>query len=141
MYARSRTVVTACLYALSGWAAFTGILIALGNTLLPPIARPTAPLVVLGLAVLTALAVAAVSVVYFRSTGTDDVLTALVLGTALAAIGLALDALLLLSTHFRYPHLDRSRMGTLAVSLLLGYAVAAVVPVTVASLRSPRSGD
>lgn len=131
----ARTVTLAYAYALLGWAFFTGLLIALGNTLLPTISRPAAPLVVLGLAALTALAVALISLDYFRRAGQADVYAALILGTCLASIGLALDAVLLLATDFSYPNVDEEKTATLAVLLLLGYAVAAAVPPLVAALR------
>jgi Family of unknown function (DUF5367) len=127
-------------YALVGWAFFTGLLVALGNVLLPAISQPATPLVVVGLALLTAGAVAALSLDYFRRTGRDDAEVALTLGTCLAAIGLTLDAVLLLSTDFRYPNVEAEKTATLAVLLLLGYAVAAVVPVGVAGLRAARRG-
>src|SRR5687767_3141130 len=128
-----RTVTLACAYALLGWAFFTGLLIALGNTLLPSISRPVTPLVVVALAALTAAAVAAISLDYFRRTKRSDVCAALTLGTCLASIGLALDAVLLLATDFRYPNVDEEKTATLAVLLLLGYAVAAAVPPVVAT--------
>lgn len=131
----ARTFILACAYALLGWAFFTGLLIALGNTLLPTISRPATPLVVLALAVLTGLAVAAISLDYFRRTGHADVCAALILGTCLASIGLALDAVLLLVTDFSYPNVDEEKTATLAVLLLLGYAIAAAVPPLVATLR------
>jgi hypothetical protein len=134
----SRAVALACLYALLGWAFFTGLLVALGNVLLPAISRPLTPLVVVGLAALTAGAVAVLSLDYFRRAQSDDVAAALGFGVCLASIGLTLDAVLLLSTDFRYPNVDEQRTATLAVLLLLGYAVAAVVPVLVASLRTAR---
>lgn len=134
----SRTVALACAYALLGWAFFTGLLVVLGNLLLPEISRPLTPLVVVGLAALTALAVAALSLDYFRRAKRDDVSAALTLGTCLASIGLSLDAALLLATRFRYPNVEAEKTATLAVMLLLGYAVAAVVPVVVASLRAVR---
>jgi len=125
-------------YALGGWAFFTGLLVALGDVLLPSISRPAAPLVVLGLAALTAVAVAGLSRDYFRRSGRGDVAAALTLGTCPASIGLALDAVLLLVTDFRYPNVDGEKTGTVAVLLLLGYAVAAVVPPAVASVRARR---
>jgi hypothetical protein len=131
----ARTVTLACAYALLGWAFFTGLLIALGNTLLPTISKPAAPLVVLGLAALTALAVALISLDYFRRAGQADVCAALILGTCLASIGLALDAVLLLATDFSYPNVDEEKTETLAVLLLLGYGVAAAVPPLVAARR------
>jgi uncharacterized protein DUF5367 len=133
----SRAVGLACAYALVGWAFFTGLLIALGNVLIPTISQPLTPLVVVGLAALTALAVAGLSLDYFRRAKREDASAALTLGTCLASIGLALDAVLLLSTDFRYPNVDAEKTATLAVLLLLGYAVAAVVPITVAALRKP----
>ena len=134
----SRAVALACTYALLGWAFFTALLMALGNVLLPTISRPLTPLVVVALATLTAGAVAVLSLDYFRRAKRDDAAAALTLGVCLASIGLTLDALLLLSTDFRYPNVDEQRTATLAVLLLLGYAVAAVVPVLVASLRTAR---
>lgn len=131
----TRTFTLACAYALLGWAFFTGLLIALGNTLLPAISRPAAPLVVLALAALTGVAVAVITLDYFRRSRRDDVCAALILGTCLASIGLALDAVLLLATEFSYPNVDEERTATLAVLLLLGYAVAAAVPPLVAMLR------
>ena len=131
----ARTFKLACAYALLGWAFFTGLLIALGNTLLPTISRPLTPLVVLALAALTAVAVAAISLDYFRRSGRRDVCAGLTLGTCVASIGLALDAVLLLATDFSYPNVDEERTATLAVLLLLGYAVAAITPALVASLR------
>jgi hypothetical protein len=131
----ARTVTLACAYALLGWAFFTGLLVALGNTLLPTISRPATPLVVLGLAALTALAVAVISLDYFRRSGRRDVCAALILGTSVVSIGLALDAVLLLATDFSYPNVDEEKTATLAVLLLLGYAVAAAVPPLVAVLR------
>lgn len=128
----------ACAYALLGWAFFTGLLVALGNMLLPAISRPLTPLVVLGLAALTAVAVTGLSLDYFRRTKRDDTSVALTLGVCLASIGLTLDAVLLLSTRFRYPNVDAQKTATLAVLLLLGYAVAAVVPPLVAALRADR---
>lgn len=131
----TRTFTLACAYALLGWAFFTGLLIALGNTLLPAISRPAAPLVVLALAALTGVAVAVITLDYFRRSRRDDVCAALILGTCLASIGLALDAVLLLATEFSYPNVDEEKTATLAVLLLLGYAVAAAVPPLVAVLR------
>lgn len=131
----TRTFTLACAYALLGWAFFTGLLIALGNTLLPAISRPAAPLVVLALAALTGVAVAVITLDYFRRSRRDDVCAALILGTCLASIGLALDAVLLLATEFSYPNVDEEKTATLAVLLLLGYAVAAAVPPLVAMLR------
>jgi hypothetical protein len=133
----SRAVGLACAYGLVGWAFFTGLLVALGNVLIPTISQPLTPLVVVGLAALTALAVAGLSLDYFRRAKRNDTSAALTLGTCLASIGLTLDAILLLFTDFRYPNVDAERTATLAVLLLLGYAVAAVVPVTVAALRKP----
>jgi hypothetical protein len=98
--------------------------------------RRATPLVVLGLAAGTAVAVAGVSLDYFRRARSDDLPAALTLGLCIASIGLTLDAVLLLSTDFRYPNVDEQRTATLAVLLLLGYAVAAVVPVLVAALRA-----
>ena len=123
-----------------GWAFFTGLLAALGDVLLPAISRPAAPLVVLGLAALTGVAVALISLDYFRRAGRDDAYVALALGICLASIGLALDAVLLLATEFRYPNVAAEKTGTLAVLLLLGYAVAAVVPVAVAAVRAGLHG-
>jgi hypothetical protein len=134
----SRAVALACTYALLGWAFFTVLLVALGNVLLPAISRPLTPLVVVALAALTAGAVAVLSLDYFRRAKSDDPAVALAFGVSLASIGLTLDAVLLLSTDFRYPNVDEQRTATLAVLLLLGYAVAAVVPVLVASLRTAR---
>jgi hypothetical protein len=134
----SRAVALACTYALLGWAFFTGLLVALGNVLLPTMSRPLTPLVVVGLAALTAGAVAALSLDYFRRAGSDDATAALGFGVCLASVGLTLDGLLLLATDFLYPNVDEQRTATLAVLLLLGYAVAAVVPVLVASLRTAR---
>jgi hypothetical protein len=131
----TRTFTLACAYALLGWAFFTGLLIALGNTLPPAISRPAAPLVVLALAALTGVAVAVITLDYFRRSRRDDVCAALILGTCLASIGLALDAVLLLATEFSYPNVDEEKTATLAVLLLLGYAVAAAVPPLVAMLR------
>lgn len=131
----TRTFTLACAYALLGWAFFTGLLIALGNTLLPAISRPAAPLVVLALAALTGVAVAVITLDYFRRSRRDDVCAALILGTCLASIGLALDAVLLLATEFSYPNVDEEKTATLAVLLLLGYAVAAAVPPLVTMLR------
>jgi chromate transport protein ChrA len=123
---------------LLGWAFFTGLLVALGNVLLPTISRPVTPLVVVALAALTAGAVALLTLDYFRRAKRDDATVALTFGVCLASIGLTLDAVLLLSTDFRYPNVDEQRTATLAVLLLLGYALAAVVPVLVASLRTAR---
>lgn len=134
----SSPVRLACAYALGGWAFFTGLLAALGDVLLPAISRPLAPLVVVGLAALTAAVVAGLSLDYFRRTKCDDATTALTLGICLASIGLTLDAVLLLSTRFRYPNVEAEKTATLAVLLLLGYAVAAVVPPLVAALRAGR---
>jgi hypothetical protein len=131
----ARPIRLACAYALLGWVFFTGLLIALGNTLLPTISRPLTPFVVVGLAALTAAAVAAISLDYFRRSGRSDVCAALVLGTCLASTGLALDAVLLLATDFSYPNVDEDKTATLAVLLLLGYAVAAAVPPLVAVSR------
>lgn len=128
----------ACSYALAGWVFFTALLIALGNVLLPVVTRPWAPLVVLALAAATGLAVAGLSLDYFRRTNREDTPAALTLGVCLASIGLTLDAVLLLATDFSYPNLDAERTSTLAVTLLLGYAVAAVVPPLVAALRRQR---
>jgi hypothetical protein len=111
------------------------LLVALGNVLLPAISRPLAPLIVVGLAGLTAVAVAGLSLDYFRRLNRDDANAALTLGLSLASIGLTLDAVLLLVTQFDYPNVDAQKTTTLAVLLLLGYAVAAVVPPAVASLR------
>jgi hypothetical protein len=134
----SRAVALACTYALLGWAFFTGLLVALGNVLLPTMSRPLTPLVVVALAALTAGAVAVLTLDYFRRAKRDDATAALAFGVCLASIGLTLDAVLLLSTDFRYPNVDEQRTATLAVFLLLGYALAAVVPVLVASLRTAR---
>jgi hypothetical protein len=131
----TRTFTLACAYALLGWAFFTVLLTVLGNTLLPTISRPAAPLVVLALGAVTALAVAAISLDYFRRSKRDDVCAGLMLGTCVASIGLALDAVLLLATDFSYPNVDDEKTATLAVLLLLGYAVAAAVPPLVAVLR------
>ena len=110
----------ACIYALAGWGVFTALLVALGDVLLPEPDDALAPLVVLGLGALTAVAVAALSLDYFRRARRRDALAALTLGICLAAIGLALDAVLLLATDFRYPNVDDERTGTLAAALLLG---------------------
>jgi Co/Zn/Cd efflux system component len=115
-------------YAVFGWAFFTALLAALGDLLLPEISQALTPLVVVGLAALTALVVAALSLDYFRRAGRNDALAALTLGVCLTSIGLTLDAVLLLATDFRYPNVDAEKTGTLAVLLLLGYAVAAVAP-------------
>jgi hypothetical protein len=131
----SRIVVPACIYALVGWAVFTALVVALGNLLVPTISSPLAPLVVPALAGLTALVVAALTLDFLRRTGRDDVCAALVLGTCLASVGLALDAVLLLATEFDYPNVDADRTPTLAVLLLLGYAAAAAVPPLVAARR------
>lgn len=131
----TRTFTLACAYALLGWAFFTVLLIALGNTLLPAISRPAAPLVVIALAALTGAAVAVISLDYFRRSSRNDVCAALMLSTCLASIGLGLDAVLLLATDFSYPNVDEEKTATLAVLLLLGYAVAAAVPPLVAVLR------
>jgi ABC-type sulfate transport system permease subunit len=133
-----RATALACLYALVGWAFFTGLLVALGNVLLPAITRPVTPLVVVGLAALTAVVVAGLTLDYFRRARRDDASAALTLGVSLASIGLTLDAVLLLSTDFRYPNVEEQKTATLAVLLLLGYAVAAVVPAIVAVLRAGR---
>jgi hypothetical protein len=130
-----RPAILACVYAVLGWAFFTGLLIGLGNILLPSISRSATPLVVVALGALTAAAVAAISLDYFRRSKRDDVCAGLLLGTFVASIGLALDAVLLLATDFRYPNVDEERTATLAVLLLLGYAVAAITPALVASLR------
>ncbi|MDQ2982380.1 MAG: DUF5367 family protein [Actinomycetota bacterium] len=98
------------------------------------------PLVMVGLAALTAGAVAGLSLDYFRRAKRDDVFAALTLGTCLASIGLALDAVLLLATRFRYPNVEAERRPTLAVTLLLGYAVAAVVPTAVVLARKKLPG-
>ena len=98
--------------------------------------RPVTPLVVTGLAGLTAVAVAGLSLDYFRRVDRDDANAALTLGLSLASIGLTLDAVLLLATRFDYPNVDAQKTTTLAVLLLLGYAVAAVVPPVVASTRA-----
>lgn len=119
--------------AFVGWAFFTGLLAGLANLVLPEISRPLTPVVV-GLAALTAVAVAALSLDYFRRAKRDDTVAALTLGLCLAAIGLTLDAALLLATDFRDPNVDAEKTGTLAVLLLLGYAVAAVAPVAVLSV-------
>jgi Family of unknown function (DUF5367) len=134
----SRAVTLACAYAVVGWAFFTGLLVALGNVLLPSISEPATPLVVVGLAALTAVAVAALSLDYFRRAKRDDASAALTLGTCVASIGLTLDSVMLLSTDFRYPNVDAEKTATVAVLLLLGYAVAAVVPVTVAAWQKRR---
>src|SRR5918999_1959288 len=134
----TRTFTLACAYALLGWAFFTVLLIVLGNTLLPAISRPAAPLVVIALAALTGAAVAVISLDYFRRSRRADVCAALTLGTCLASIGLALDAALLLATDFRYPNVVEEKTATLAVLLFLGYAVAAVTPVFVTALRTTR---
>jgi len=105
----SRAVTLACAYALVGWAFFTGLLVALGNVLLPSISRPLTPLVVVGLAALTAVAVAGLSLDFFRRVERDDVSVALTLGICLASIGLTLDAVLLLATRFRYPNVDEEK--------------------------------
>jgi hypothetical protein len=133
-----RIAILACVYAVLGWAFFTGLLIVLGNALLPTITRPATPLVVVALAALTAVAVAAISLDYFRRSKRDDVCAALLLGTCVASIGLVLDAALLLTTDFRYPNVDGDKTATVAVLLLLGYAVAAITPVGVATLRGGR---
>jgi hypothetical protein len=112
------------------------LLVALGNVLLPAISRPLTPLVVVGLAGLTAVAVAGLSLDYFHRADRDDLNAALTLGLSLASIGLTLDALLLLATRFDYPNVDAEKTTTLAVLLLLGCAVAAVVPPVVASARA-----
>jgi hypothetical protein len=133
-----RIAILACAYAVLGWAFFTGLLIALGNVLLPSISRPATPLVVLALGALTAAAVAAISLDYFRRSERDDVCSALLLGTCVASIGLALDAVLLMATDFRYPNVDEEKTATVAVLLLLGYGIAAITPVFVVSLRTAR---
>ena len=133
-----RVVALACTYAFVGWAVFSVLLVALGNVLLPEITRPATPAVVVALAGLTAVAVAALSLDYFRRVSSSDLTTALTLGVALASIGLGLDAALLLATQFRYPNVEAHRTPTLVVALLLGYAVAAVIPVEVALLRRAR---
>jgi hypothetical protein len=119
-------------YALVGWAFFTGLLVALGDVLLRPISAPATPGVVVGLAALTSLAVGALTIDYLRRAGRTDLGIAFAFGTCLAAIGLALDAVLLLATQFDYPNVGKEKMPTLAVLLLLGYAVAAAVPPVVA---------
>lgn len=131
----SRAVVLACTYAFLGWAFFTALLVALGNVLLPTLTRPSAPLVVVGLAAATAVAVVAVSLDYFRRARMDEVHAGLLLGVCVASIGLTLDAVLLLATDFEYPNVDADRTETLAVLLFLGYAVAAATPPLVAWLR------
>ena len=125
----------ACTYALLGWVGFTGLLIALGNVLLPELSRPLTPLVVVGLGAATALAVAAVSLDYFRRVGANDIPAGLLLGVCVTSIGLALDGVLLLATQFDYPNVNTNRTGTLAVLLFLGYAVAAATPPVVAWRR------
>jgi hypothetical protein len=134
----SRAIALACAYALLGWAFFTALLVVLGNVLLPTISQPLTPLAVVGLVALTAGAVAVLTLDFFRRARSDDTAVALGFGVCLASIGLTLDAVLLLATDFRYPNVDEQRTATLAVLLLLGYAVAAVVPVLVASLRTAR---
>ena len=126
----------ACTYALLGWAFFTGLLVALGNVLLPELSRPLAPLVVVGLAAATAGAVAVVSLDYFRRSRVDELLAGLLLGVCVASIGLTLDAVLLLATEFDYPNVDADRTETLAVLLFLGYAVAAATPPLIAWRRA-----
>jgi hypothetical protein len=133
----SRVVTLACLYAVAGWIVFTGLLIALGDVLLRPISRPVTPPVVVGLAALTALAVAVVSLDYFRRAGRSDLAAGLMLGTCVASIGLSLDAVLLLATRFEYPNVAEEKTSTLVAALMLGYAVAAAVPPLVAAHRGP----
>ena len=77
----------ACTYALLGWAFFTGLLVALGNVLLPELSRPLAPLVVVGLAAATAVAVAGVSLDYFRRARVDELPAGLLLGVCVARSG------------------------------------------------------
>jgi hypothetical protein len=135
-----RTVILALAYAAAAWSAFTGVLVAAGNMLLPELTRPSAPLVVVALCAVTAAAVALITMDYQRRAGRFDPAAALVLGTTLAAVGLTLDGVLLLATRFRYPRLDEAKTATLATLLLLAYAVAAVVPPCVALRRArPRS--
>jgi hypothetical protein len=134
----SRPVALACAYALVGWAFFTALLVALGNVLLPELSRPLTPLVVAALAGLTAFAVAGLSLDYFRRVDRDDANAALTLGISLASIGLTLDGVLLLATRFEYPNVAAEKTTTLAVLLLFGYAVAAVVPPAVASFLARR---
>jgi hypothetical protein len=126
-----RAVALAGAYAVVGWAFFTVAIVALGDVLLPTISDGVAPLVVLALAAVTAVAVAVLSVDYFRRARHADAALGLVLGVCLASVGLTLDGVLLLSTRFRYPNVDGSKIGTLTVSLFVGYAVAAVVPALV----------
>src|SRR5262249_22317931 len=66
------------------------------------------------LGLLTAAAVAVLSADYFRRTGRSDATAGLTLGVCLASIGLALDAILLLATRFRYPNVEAHRTPTLA---------------------------
>ena len=80
--------------------------------LLRPISRPVTPPVVVGLAALTALAVALVSLDFFRRAGRSDLARRPALGTSVASLGLALDAVLLLATHFRYPGLGEDKNAT-----------------------------
>ena len=134
----ARVLAVAAAYALVGWIFFTALLIALGDALLPAITRPLAPVVVLALVALTSVAVAGLSLDFFRRADRADAVAGLTLGVCFASIGLTLDGLLLLATDFRYPNVDASRTATIAVLLLLGYAVAAVVPVLVAALRVRR---
>ena len=137
----SRTVLAACVYAVAGWLLFTGVLVLLGNVLVPAISRPLTPFVVVALAALTAVVVGALTLDFLRRSGRDDVCAALVLDTCLASVGLTLDAVLLLVTDFRYPNVDADRTPTMAVLLLLGYAVAAAVPPLVAAGRGRRNPE
>lgn len=128
----ARLLALAGTYALVGWMVFTALLIALGDALLPAISRPLAPVVVLALAAVTAFAVAGLSLDFFRRAERGDAVAGLTLGVCFASIGLTLDGLMLLLTDFRYPNVEAPKTATVAVLLLLGYAVAAVVPVLVA---------
>lgn len=131
----ARLLAVAAAYAFVGWIFFTALLIALGDALLPVITRPLAPVVVLALVALTSVAVAGLSLDFFRRSGRADAVAGLTLGVCFASIGLTLDGLMLLLTDFRYPNVEAAKTATLAVLLLLGYAVAAAVPVLVVALR------
>jgi hypothetical protein len=110
------------------------------DVLLRPISSPVTPPVVVGLAALTAFAVALVSLDFFRRAGRSDLAAGLMLGTCVAAVGLALDGALLLATEFRYPGLAEEKNATIAALLMFGYAVAAAVPPLVAAHHNP-GGD
>jgi hypothetical protein len=122
----ARAAAAAGGYALGIWAAATALIVALGDLLLPPADRASAALAYAIAAVASALVGHRAARHFMRRAGRDvsPPVAGLLVGAAIALVGLTLDGVLVGALGHGYPGVGAERADTIVVGLLLGHAAA-----------------